>query len=562
MHILRNFWQKYSNYTLLAILIAIITLITYYRVMIQIDMGPISDSCDFLSNALFFAGQNTGYFDSTRPPFFSFLTSLIFKAGFISTNVIFILDGLFYIIGVIGMFFLLKLRFKPLQSFLGALLYSTFPIVITIMGIGFSDLASVSITIWTFYFLILAVKKDSIFFFLVFPLAMLAFLTRYNNILIIFPIFLYILINKDKIKGFENMIIGMITSFLFIIPVLIFFYQKFGDPIFPFTAPFKMTSSTHILSVNAAYDSNSLFFIDKFPSFIGLEGVLTLLIILAGFFIFSILKFRQKSDDKRLSNLKITNKKNKLKLILLIVLTLVFLLSFNNILVYYSEILFFIWTYLIYDLAKNLNKNLDMHLLFLSWFMTFFIFHSIFTIKDNRYFIVMAPSVAYFLLLGLTEVSKRLKIKIKNTNATFPIIAIFLIVLIIFSTASYLPTILPANGDNTQMNEKIVNASQWLVNYDKDYKNKIIYADYWPNFSWYLKTNVKMMPVFKDGQIFYGGVKEFNLTPEDNRAYNKELDDNNASYYFCIRPGLNLTNYEPVKQFGNLIIYEKKTDIK
>ena len=159
-------------------------------------MGPVSDSFDFLSNALVFAGQGYGYSDLLRPPFFSFIISLFFRIGYISTNTIFVLDGVLFVFGVIGMFLLLKLRFNDLESFLGGLLYATFPVVLIILGFGFSDLASVSFTIWSLYFMILAVKKDSRFFYLAFPFAMLAFLTRYNSGLLIFPIFLYILINK------------------------------------------------------------------------------------------------------------------------------------------------------------------------------------------------------------------------------------------------------------------------------------------------------------------------------------------------------------------------------
>lgn len=557
---LTNILKKYSNYILLVALITIVSLITYYRVLIQIEMGPLSDSCDFLSNALVFAGQNMSYFDSTRPPFFSFLLSLIFRMGYVSTNAIFILDGLMYIFGVVGLFFLLKLRFNGLQSFLGALLYATFSIVLAVMSVGFSDLASVSITIWTFYFLILAVKKDSKFFYLVFPLAMLAFLTRVTNALIVFPIFLYILINRTEIKKFKNLVIGMFASVLFLIPVFIFFYEKFSNPLYPFMSAFGATSAPR-LAESAAYDSNLFFFIDKFPSFIGLEGMLTILIILVGFLIYWVLKIKQKSGLKKgsLNGLNFENRVTKLKLVLFTVLILIFILSFGQILSYFSEVLFFISIYLLYDIAKNLNiKYLDMHMLFLAWFMVFFIFHSSYATKDNRYFVVMAPAIAYFLILGLSEISSRLKFKIKKHDVTFPIIAIILTIIILLSTASYLPVIREANNDNKLISEHIVLVSEWFITYDPDYKNKVIYSDLWPYFSWYLKTNVKPMPIFKDNQKYYGGVKEFSLTPQDNMAYNKELDDNNVDYYFCIRQGLNLTSYEPVKQFGKLIIYKKK----
>lgn len=527
--------------------------------MIQVEMGPVSDSCDFLSNALVFAGQNMGYSDLIRPPFFAFLLSLIFRRGYTSANAIFVLDGLMYIFGVIGLYFLLKLRFNDIESFLGALIYATFPVVLTVMSVGFPDIASVSITIWAFYFLILAVKKDSKFFYLSFPFMMLAFLTYYPSALIIFPIFLYILINRNGIKNIKDVIKGIFTSLILIIPVFIFSFEKFGNILYPFMNFFG-TASGPSLPDSAAYNSNLFFFIDKFPLFIGLEGALTIFIILIGIFACGVFRFKRNSWNEKnpFNGFKFEKTSTKLKLALFIILTLIFILSFGQVFWMWSEILFFGLSYLLYDLIKNLNiKNIDTHLLFFAWFMAFFIFHSIYAIKDNRYFIIMAPPVAYFLILGLSEVSGRLKFKIKGYNATFPLIAIILTAVILLSTASYLPTVKQANEDNKITNENIVLASQWLMNYDPDYKNKVIYADLWPNFGWYLKTSVKMMPVFMNGQSYSGGVKEFNITSQDNIAYNKELDDNKADYYLCVRQGLNLTHYRLIKRFGNVIIYKR-----
>lgn len=552
-----NILKKYSSHILLTTLIIIVSLITYYRVMIQVEMGPVSDSCDFLSNAFVFAGQNMGYSDLIRPPFFAFLLSLIFRIGYVSTNAIFVLDGLMYIFGVIGSYFLLKLRFNDIGSFLGALIYATFPVVLTVMSVGFPDIASVSITIWTFYFMILAVKKDSKFFYLSFPFMMLAFLTYYPSALIIFPVFLYILINRTEIKNIKDIVKGILASFIFIIPVFIFFFEKFGNIFYPFMNFFG-TASGPSLPDSAAYNSNLFFFIDKFPLFIGLEGILTIFIILIGIFACGVFRFKRNSWNGKNPFNEFKFEKMSTKLALFIVLTLIFILSFGQIFWMWSEIFFFGLGYLLYDLIKNFNiKNMDTHLLFFAWFMAFFIFHSVYAIKDNRYFIIMAPPVAYFLILGLSEVSGRLKFKIKGYNATFPLIAIILTAVILLSTASYLPTVKQANEDNKITNENIVLASQWLMNYDPDYKNKVIYADLWPNFGWYLKTSVKMMPVFMNGQSYSGGVKEFNITSQDNSVYNYELNSNNADYYFCVHKGLNLINYKPIKQFGKWIIYEK-----
>ena len=74
--------------------------------------------------------------------------------------------------------------------------------------------------------------------------------------------------------------------------------------------------------------------------------------------------------------------------------------------------------------------------MFFAWFMAFFIFHSIFVMKDNRYFVLMAPPVAYFMILGLSEISNRIKFKYKNRNITFPVLAVILTVIMLLSTAT------------------------------------------------------------------------------------------------------------------------------
>ena len=102
-------------------------------------------------------------------------------------------------------------------------------------------------------------------------------------------------------------------------------------------------------------------------------------------------------------------------------------------------------------------------------------------------------------------------------------------------------------------------ASEWFVNYDPNYKNKNIYSDLWPNFSWYLKTDVKKVPIFKDNQTFLREVKNYSFNQEDSNEFNHYLESNNADYYFSVRQGLNLTSYEQIKQFGYMSVYKKKT---
>ena len=82
--------------------------------MVQIEIGPLSDSVVFLANALVFAGQGIGYSNLTFPPLFSFMLSLLFRLGYVSASTIFVLDGILFVFGVVGLFLLLKIRFTDL----------------------------------------------------------------------------------------------------------------------------------------------------------------------------------------------------------------------------------------------------------------------------------------------------------------------------------------------------------------------------------------------------------------------------------------------------------------
>ena len=543
----------------LLLLTVIVSLITYYRILVQIDIGPISDSFDFLSNALVYAGQGMGYSNLLRPPFFPFLISLMFRAGYISTNVVFYMDGLLFIFGVVGLFLLLKTRFNNLESFLGALLYTTFPIVLTIVGVGFSDLASVSFTIWAFYFTVLAVRNDSRFFYLSFPFLMLAFLTRYNNALLIFPIFLYLLINKDKIN-IKQFFIGIAASILIIVPVLIFFYEKFGNIIYPFINFGSSSAALTSSAENFAYNPNIFFFIQGFPDFVGPQGIFILIIVVLGILIYSVLKIMRKDlkNHNLVNKLRLKHGKTQIKYTILFILVITFLMSFGKIFYMINELLFFFIAYLIYDLTRNLNiKYMNTHIMFFAWFMAFFIFNSIYVIKDFRYFVLMAPPVAYFMILGLSEISNNINIKFKNRDMVFPVLAIILTFIMLFTAASQISAILVSNNDKVTTNEQMKLASQWFESYDPDYKNQNIYSDLWPNFSWYLKTNVKPVPVFKDNQTFANGAKNETFNQADSNQYNNYLVTNNAEYYLCVREGLNLTSYTPIKVVGNVIIYKR-----
>jgi hypothetical protein len=176
----------------------------------------------------------------------------------------------------------------------------------------------------------------------------------------------------------------------------------------------------------------------------------------------------------------------------------------------------------------------------------------------------MLPAVSYFIILGFSKFFTEVKIKIRNINVLFPTFAIILTIILLLSTANEMPNILSNNNNLLVTNEQVEQASQWFMSYDPNYKNQNIYSDLWPSFSWYLKMNVKPVPIFKNNESFadVGAAKNNTFNQADSNQFNNYLVNNNVDYYFCVRPGLNLTSYKPLKEFdnalGNVIIYERK----
>jgi 4-amino-4-deoxy-L-arabinose transferase-like glycosyltransferase len=529
-----------NDYIFLALITLIVALLAYYRAVVQMEIGPIWDTADFLSNAMYFAGQGFGYADLTRPPFLPFLTSLLFRMGLTYESTIFFLDSSFLVLGAIGLYLFFRVKFQPIISFLGSLIFSTFPLVILFTGVGLSDIPSVTLSIWAVYATFLAVKKDSKFFYLSFPLAMLAFLTRYPAGFIIFPIFFYLIINRQEVP-FKNMMGGMLLSILPGLLVISFFYGQFGDAFYPFSSFYSTTQKTGVTTY-VYYHPDPLYFLKNMLNYIGVGGMTIAFFAIISVFIYSITQFNTiKSRLIEISKYKLGNTE-KLKVLLLIILFIVFILSFANIHYMLSEILFFTILILAYYLLKGDEiQDLDVHFLFISWFMAFFIFHSVYTIKDDRYFITMAPALSYFLILAFKGITNLWPLKSRYQNLICRTLIGLLIVIVLLSTVLYIQGIPDNESDIIYISNNIQNASQWIKDNDPQYMNKVMYSEEWPQFSWYLRTDVRQMPSFNTTEL-----------------YENQLNINKADYYLSVNEGLNLTNYQPVKQFGIITIYKRK----
>jgi hypothetical protein len=246
------------------------------------------------------------------------------------------------------------------------------------------------------------------------------------------------------------------------------------------------------------------------------------------------------------------------KLLIIFIIIFTFVLTFGNVHYLFSEVIFFALVYLIYAISRDMGIDLDMDLLFFAWFMVFFIFHSVYVAKVPRYFITMYPPLAYFLVRGVHWAAGELKVKFKGKNITTYFMASILMVIILLSVFMQFSNIEKSNHDNKIFNEEAREASYWLINYDQDYKSKVIYADFWSYFAWYLKMDVGKMPIFRNNQTLYVGSKDSNFTEADKIAFDKKLEESRPDYYFSIWKGMNFTSYKPIKKFGDTTIFKRE----
>ena len=543
-------------------LLIIVLIVTIYLIIDQVYVGvPYYDVYVYLNNASIYAGIPVGNLSVIfLSPLMPFLTSLFFRLGFISVHTLFILDGIVFIFGVMGLYLLFRMRFNEIQSTVGCLIFLSFPLIYSWAVSGGIDVPGVSFSIWVVYILIKGIRENNKYLYLVFPMLSIAFLVRYTEVILIFPIFLYLLINKDFIGNFKKIVAGFLAGLLLVIPFLIYFYMKLGtlNSLINLLTSSILGSSgavndlgfnpdrwyylTHILNYISigpitGYYGQILNPSTGYPSILSYITVVILILGL-GIYCYQILlkwKIRGINDS---------NKKNiYYSLIMIIFLSTIGVFSFFTVSFLVTEFIILLDLFFGYQLFNDINiKNLDIDFLFLSFFAAFFIFHSVILLKVDRYFITMIPALTYFIILALAVIIEKYKYNFKQVKLrTWGLYAIVGLIFISSSMAVHTGhSFIHGSGYTIQ------GTCNWLEKYDPNYKNENIYSDYDPAFTWGLKKEVII------------GVPSLYVSP---LAFSNYLIGNNADYYIdsFSKPKLNIPGYHIIKNISTVTVYQKNT---
>jgi len=561
-----SFFDKLSGllHQPLTILILITGVLVAYLLKVQIKIGvPYWDVFNYLNNALHFANMGSNGVVNHLPPMIPVVTSLVFRMGYVSVDVIFIISGLIFILGVIGLYLLLKERFNPTKSLAGSLIFISLPAVMAWAVSGGIDLPGVVFSIWALYFLVIGLKKDSKLLFLVLPLLVASLLTRYTAGLIVIPMIFYILANLNQVKEIlhiKKVILGILIELGVLLAIFTYFILQL-DTSALFGLFFDVVTSSSSGVEDVAYNSNFLYFLQNSLNYISLgpvqgtyrqllnpsEGIPSILAYIIGIisvigissYIYRVLSTEKEDDISRV------NLANLGKIIVILVLFMGLVLSFYSKSLILSEILLLVLVYLLYRFMARgkfeMDSKLALDLMFISWFGAYFIFHGILPFKVDRYFITMAPAFTYFIILGLSQFIGELKPRIKGLNSKSGWVYLMVALICLSSaTATYI-----GHTPQKTFTVDISNASEWIKGYDPSYSSKVIGSDYPNAVTWYLH---------QDTTGAY--LKNYNNTVE----FANYLHENGVYYYFdSNKSHPNLKGYRIIKTFGVVAIYEKTT---
>ena len=559
------------------------------------DIGiPFFDVYSYLCNALYYAGINynsvgdVSYINCS--PVISFLTSLLFRLGFVSSSSILIVTGLFEVFGSLGLYILLRNRFESILSFVGCFFYVTSTIFLFNSTSGMLDIPAVAISIWILIFTILAVDKNYKYYLIAFPLAVIGVFTR-PTVGFMFPLMLLYFFNKHdlillfdrlisknqfklkvtsffKSDEFKYLVLSLIVSVIIFLIVVIYNYKVFNLNFTLFSTVETTANSFSSYGVQEVYhDENYLYYVKLLPQYFILNKYcLNNINPILPFFIFIIfgLLIKLFTDIKNINDFKgnLNNNYFKTKNLVNILRFALVLLAIFAVIFYkhnylYSEVSLFFLFMIIMSLVKryNLQENYALTLINIAWFIFYIIFISYLFMKQPRYFMPAMIPVIYFIVYSLDFFKKLITNHCYNSERNYDaekIINIFLLILVALFIVNALIVIHDDfnNSDSYSYNEYLKNTHNGAV---KDYNYVVNYlADHDPDYKFKNITTDNPKRIY-DWIFKFNTTKSIEVTKQDPKLF-----DSCGSEYIIINypVKVKLENYTKIYNHGRARLYE------
>ncbi|MCD7781124.1 MAG: glycosyltransferase family 39 protein [Methanosphaera sp.] len=505
-----------------------------------------------------------GDVSSIAPVMPMILAKLFLLVGHTYQEAIFNADAFFYIVSVVGLYLLFRLKFSRNASITGSLIYATFTLLYSWVAIGGNDIIGVCGTIITVYLVMLAHKYNTKIYYVALPIAAYSFLSRYTAGIMIFSLVLYLVINKINLREIRDIIIGGVLGVISIGYFLNQFNKTLGTP-FPFLGQFSGTvSNTDV--IDSGYMPDVSYYIDHITNYLSssvpsgstfnalvnpmgnIPTILSyiyiaLMILGAILLVLGIIKIIRDSD------IKFFNKTNTILLALTVILTAIILLNITTFSYIVTFILVLIVLVLVWCmLGKYKIENIDYDLCMVSLFIIYIVFQSILSTKNDRYFITVLPFIAYFITICISYIYKYVDshLCLDRIN-TSTVITILVTVFLVFNTLGFVESA-PTESDYDDLEA----AYTYLVEYDPDMNNEtVIYSDNWPAVTWYLNIYTQRGVLEQSDRASVYEFSSMMLAQNDSHNAATYYIDTGSGYEDGIYPGMTL-----IKEFGEVRVYE------
>lgn len=516
-----NIKSKDKYYLLALLIFSSITVVYYINFNLKVGISC-SDVYVYLLNALYYTGINHHSTNNIYlSPIICFLTSILFRFGLVDKLAIFIVTGLFAILGNIGVYLLFRQFFDENLSICGAVIYLTTSLSLTWLANGTLDVPAVGMTVWFALLCIIAIDRNPKFYMYAIPVFVIGFFTRYTLVLTVIALVLYYIyrkgfhIEKDSRKYLAiGIAIGVILAAIILTTIV-----SMGNGQLGVTSQITGgIAGRQGAQTDPAYNTELGYYLVNMPNFISnshtffqgnpvlesptiLSGVIFAILIIGGL-------------------LWIKDQKIKIerKHILPLAVILIGILTYTRVSSVLTTLIIVFGLYLI---GKD-SENKTGYMMF-AWILANFIFFSYYHIKVNRYILPIFPALIYFTLKAVSIIQDNVKI---NRN----IIPIILIALFAVQGFAFTYTFEPTDIYNTT--EEM---SQYLKSVDPNYENVEIGVYNIRPYLWWIGDNVEGIPIVDQAAI----------------------DKSNMTYYISNAKMKNLTNYTEIKNINNLHLYNR-----
>lgn len=511
-----------DKYYLLALLIFSSIMVVYY-INFNLEVGiSCSDVYVYLLNALYYTGINHHSTNNIYlSPIICFLTSILFRFGLVDKLAIFIVTGLFAILGNIGVYLLFRQFFDENLSICGAVMYLTTSLSLTWLANGTLDVPAVGMTVWFALLCIIAIDKNPKFYIYATPFFVIGFFTRYTLVLTVIALVLYYIYKKgfhiekpDRKYLAIGIVIAIVIAAVILTTILGMGNGQFEaasqisngiagkggaetDPAFNTEVGYYLFNMANFISnSHTVFEGNPVL---ENPTI--LSGLLFAILIIGG-----------------LIWIKDHEIKLERKHILPAALILIGIITYTRVSSVLTTLIIIAGLYL---LGKDSEYKTEY--MMLAWILANFIFYSYYHIKVNRYILPIFPALIYFIIKAVSIIPDKIKI---NKN----IIPIILIALFVVQGFAFTYTFEPTDKYNTT--EEM---SQYLKSVDPNYENVKIGVYNIRPFLWWIGDNVEGIPIVDQAAI----------------------DKSNMTYYISNAKMKNLTNYTEIKNINNLYLYNR-----